>query len=457
MSTTKISDTEEAGIPRESENDSLLPVADKVEANLSSKSEETPNEIAAHHPMSKNKLLMSIAYMLAMGVCGIVLVALGSTLDDLADNVGRLTTEIGSVFIARGVGAILGAIISAKIYVWFDGNTVMAISLLFITLMICILPANANVTMLHVYFLLLGLGTAITDTGCQIMTRKLHGKTAGPWLGANTVAFGISGAIVPLIEIITDSLQTQYFVMAVIVFSVGLLILFGPNEENPGPRGHGRPQGPPAQKPPHYYVEMVVALMVFCFIGGKVTSTAYLDTYVDETNVISTNKEATLLLVLWLAITVGRLAGVQDQRFLTNKTLPLHLSILCVGGFLSMVLIMWFPMNASALWIGIASYGLFNGPCVGYCYDWNNRITFPTEKSMSIVMFGLNFGASLVPFFTTYIWNHGGGPKTLIMVIFASMFLPLPLLYCTKYISYDPAVNPRMKYAYVSLSQDEKP
>ena len=104
-----------------------------------------------------------------------------------------------------------------------------------------------------------------------------------------------------------------------------------------------------------------------------------------------------------------------------------------------MLLVLWFPNNAEALWIGVAFYGLFNGPCVGYCYDLNNRITYvlcgvvwcgvvwcgvmithasfalprsrvpsplpcaircvhrhPTEASMSIVMFGLNFGASLV-------------------------------------------------------------
>ena len=52
---------------------------------------------------------------------------------------------------------------------------------------------------------------------------------------------------------------------------------------------------------------------------GKVTSTAYLGTYVDDTGVIDAWLESRLVLVLWVAITIGRLAGVQDQRFLTNK------------------------------------------------------------------------------------------------------------------------------------------
>eukprot|EP01035_Chromulina_nebulosa_P018367 gene18367-24064_t len=343
--------------------------------------------------ITTEKWVMGIGYMAAMGVCGLVLVALGSTLSDLADNVGLSPTNLGSVFIARGFGAVLGAISSAKLYVWFAG-----------------------------------LATAITDTGCQIMTRKLHGKAAGPWLGANTVAFGITGAIVPVIEIFTTSLVFQYDVMAAIVLAVSSLIAFGPN-----PESKGRLQGPPKKDAPkvqHFNVEMVISAMVFCFIGGKVTSTAYISTYVDQTGVMSEDNESKLVLVLWIAITIG--------------------------GFLSMLLILWFPQNKDALWIGVAFYGLFNGPCVGYCYDWNNRITFPTEASMSVVMFGLNFGASLVPYITTLVWDHGGGPRTLIVCVFLSMFIPLPLLHTTKYLSYDPTVNPWLKNAYNSIPQDDK-
>jgi hypothetical protein len=49
-----------------------------------------------------------------MDICGIVLVALGSTLEDLAKNVEKTATKIGTVFIFRGFGAIFGAIASAK-------------------------------------------------------------------------------------------------------------------------------------------------------------------------------------------------------------------------------------------------------------------------------------------------------------------------------------------------------
>jgi fucose permease len=270
------------------------------------------------------------------------------------------------------------------------------------------------------------------------------------------VAFGISGSIVPLIEIVSDNLVFQYYAICLVVLGVTVFVFFGPN-----PARHGRLKGGPPPgaagggEAPHYNAEMVIAALVFLYIGGKVTATAYLGSYVSETSIMSAGQGAKLILVLWISITVGRLAGVLDQGFLTNSSLPQHLSLLSLGGVLAMLLVLWFPTSETALWIGVAFYGLFNGPCVGYCYDWNNRITYPSEISMSIVMFGLNFGASLLPYATTLIWNHGGGPNTLIVVIFLSMLLPLPMLHLSKYLSYDPAINPRVRNSYIGLSQDE--
>ena len=351
---------------------------------------------------------------------------------------------------------MFGAIFSSKLYMWFHGTHVMAYSLLLIMVVLITLPFNQSKEMLHVYFMLLGLGTSVTDTGCQIMTRKIHGKDAGPWLGGNTVLFGIAGSLVPMIEILTTSVLYQYFILATIVAIVAIMIIVGPNPESGklicGSSSNNMKSDESRPAVLHYYVEIVISIMVFCFIGGKVTTTAYLSTYVLQTGLLSTHQGSVLILVLWLSITVGRLAGVQDQRYLTNKTLPIHLSVLCLGGFLSMLLIMRFPQGTNSLWIGFAFYGLFNGPCVGYCYDLNNRITYPTEISMSIVMFGLNFGAAFVPYITTLIWNQGAGPQALIITTLLSMAIPLPLLWTTKFLSYDPAVNPLIRNGYQAIS-----
>lgn len=121
--------------------------------------------------------------------------------------------------------------ISSKLYVWLRGNTVLSTVLLFLTAILLYMPFITTVVSLHISFFLLGLSTAITDTGCQIMTRKLHGSKAGPWLGANTVVFGISGALVPLIGYLTDSLFPQYAILSGVSCVVGVFLIVLPAPE----------------------------------------------------------------------------------------------------------------------------------------------------------------------------------------------------------------------------------
>ena len=181
------------------------------------------------------------------------------------------------------------------------------------------------------------------------------------------------------------------------------------------------------------------------FIGCKVTLASYLYAYVDETMVIDADYKPALLLVFWIAVAIGRLAGVYDQRFVTNTTLPVHLFIQSAAAALSMLLILLFPHTASAFWIGITFFGLFNGPCIGYCYDYNNRLTYPSELSMAIVMIGLNFGASVIPWFTSYLWTLYSDPYVLIWVCFICNLFPMCLVFVARKFSYDPKINPAVK------------
>lgn len=401
-------------------------------------------DVAEHSAVSPLRWRLGIAYMMAMGVCGIVLVAIGSTLEDLAEALDTTSVNLGSVFVARGVGAICGAIFSAKLYFWFYGNSVMMVALIFLSLLLFTLPFVPSVVLLHIHFLFLGLGTAVVDTGCQIMTRKIHKKEAGPWLGANTVAFGISGSLVPILEFISSSLYVQYTILMLVSLAVMGVLFVSPNPElNDPDKANNNKHKTDLVKPkhnetevPHYRVEWAIAIMVFWLIGGKVTATSYLDEYVEDTGVISYSNASLLIAVLWGSITIGRLVGLKDQMDITTPRLYQHIYIFLIGGVLAMLLMVFFPDSAAVLWVTVGFYGFFNGPVVGYCYDLNNRITIATEKSMSIVMFGLNFGASLVPYFMSLVWDIWG-PSTLTAVVLLSMFFPIPLLALTKEVAYD--------------------
>ncbi len=393
----------------------------------------------------RTKMCMGAIYMLAMGICGMVLVALGSNLEYLAGAVGKTSTELGTIFLARGIGSITGAIISAKFYKWFYGNTVMIGGIIVIAAVLLSLVYNKSSVLLHVLFAILGVCTALVDTGVQIQTRKLHGLNAGPWLGANTVCFGCSGAIVPLIEMFIDRESIEFFILSALTLFVGVALFSMPPVEDiirgrgPGAAPHPRPKGA------HFNVEIVLSMMVFMYIGGKVAITGYLYTFIEETKIIDPDHETSALLVLWIFITIGRLCGVYDQAYVNNTTLPIHLFVLSAAATMAMVSILVFHGRAIALWLGLAFFGLFNGPCVGYCYDMNNRLTSPSEESMAIVMLGLNMGASIVPWLVSVAWDISGNPYTLVWAGALCNALPLLPIFFLKGMSYDPLVNPYLK------------
>ena len=91
-----------------------------------------------------------------------------------------------------------------------------------------------------------------------------------------------------------------------------------------------------------------------------------------------------------------------------------------------MLAIIMFDHAGWVLWCGVVAYGFFNGPTIGYIYDLCNRTTVASEKGMSIVMFGLNSGASLVPYFVSFMWLRGVGPMSLPFIVMVSHVAPVP-------------------------------
>jgi predicted MFS family arabinose efflux permease len=130
--------------------------------------------------VEKKRLFLGIGYMMAMGICGIVLTAIGSTLDSIASDCGTTSTAIGTVFVARGIGAVIGAISSAKLYAPpTKGNSIMSFTLGFLIVLMMYIPFITNLVILHLVFAGLGFCTAVTDTGCQVRRPAAFSRLLG--------------------------------------------------------------------------------------------------------------------------------------------------------------------------------------------------------------------------------------------------------------------------------------
>ena len=144
---------------------------------------------------------------------------------------------------------------------------------------------------------------------------------------------------------------------------------------------------------PHFYAEICIAIMLFCFVGGSIAATAYIESYIDQTGIVEGQLKSRVVFVLWIAITIGRFVGLQDQISLSDFGLVVDLSLFCVGGFLAMLLIYLYPHSSNALWFGVAMYGFFHGPTVGFCQVGFLFLTscFPEINSHVITPFLFTF------------------------------------------------------------------
>lgn len=178
--------------------------------------------------------------------------------------------------------------------------------------------------------------------------------------------------------------------------------------------------------------------MVFCLVGGQVDMVAYIKNYVDQTQIVSLNDQTRVLSIFWLFVSVGRILGLVDQKYIKNdEMLTRHLAYCCILGTSFILLVILYPTTTIVFWVSIAGYAFFYAPTVAFCHDLNNRLTLPTEKSTAICFFGLNVGASFIPFITAilYKWNDKN-PIILMVFIMFSMLLPLPIALYTRSLSY---------------------
>ena len=380
-------------------------------------------------------------YMLSMGVCGFIIVALGTTLSEIAANVGYSAYDIGTVFVARGAGCISGTLMSSVLYGMYNGKHMLCVTSVVTVLILYGLPYCRDFYLLHLAYFSLGMITSVTETGSQLMMIKFHGSEAGPWCGANSMSFCVSGIIVPAVQMVTTDIYDQYNCYAAFVGFSAVWMIVCPDPEKNGrilpktTNSSGDICTPDAQTQ-HYNVEFLISFMIFLMIGGGESIMFYLKIYVNDTDVIPSESGPLLFLMFFVAVTAGKIIGIVDQAYLTNETIILHFFVLLFGSAISLGAIWYYPDDANTLWLGIICFGLCQGPAISYCFDLCNRLALCSEVSISILMLGMNLGVSLVPYAASLYWSNYVGPIAIIDVGIWTMLGCIPILFIAPAVSY---------------------
>lgn len=397
---------------------------------------------------TKTVASISLSMVYCYMICGVVTVAIGATLEDLAADVGYTPTDIGTVYVARGVGSILGSFACFYVFVHHDPVLILAGSEIFTALSCFALPFVTSLRTLHVIYFVIGALNSVMQTGAMHVLRNVHGDKAGPWLGGLGACFVSAGVIVPGIQLLTQSLVVQYCIFGALICAgvVWLLLLpdlhrhmqrlYQESVEKAVTDGNVEDSNDGKGKIPHYWAEVMVAFMIFCIIGGGDAVTFYIETYVNVTHVIKPSLKALVLLLFYLMAAVGNIFGILGQVGISDRMLSIQLLFFSLVGGLAMLVAGCYPESSTLLWVGVALYGLTTAPAVSYSFNIANRLSIHSAMSSAIVILGMSLGISLLPYYASYLWQLYDSPLVLIFVASGSILTTIPFLLLAPSVSY---------------------
>ncbi len=476
------------------------------------------NEIASRIPWS-----LRLLYPVVQMSVGALLVGLVLDLSVLADNCDVSTSTASWALVVIGLGVLCSMIFVLYFASNYHAHDSIPLALLALSIITLSVPFISSIYLLCIITFLIGFLENVILSELYNLTRKIFGPDAGPWCTLNQLSFAFGGVIGTILNIISYELDrdneddkittcincSPWFFISVAMIMVILSSIFTVVRDPEGidiQNSHGENSGHtllyihPVDSnngqvntidesamlaaehcerghvsAPHYYVEIILAIVLLAYTGGEYTLLSYLTTFAVDIDIESYDSAYYQATVSWFLVFVGMILAILDQSrelpdghehpvvkqpessspwsipnifsAVTNDTLPakimfcLFIDGLCMFAFT----LPWIRQSKVAFWISTCIFSVFNGPIFGYSMDWLNRATYATEYSTGIAMTGVNAGASAGILFTLLCWyGLGMGVWSVIYVAGAMTWIVIPLVWYSRYLSYRVEVNPSL-------------
>lgn len=104
----------------------------------------------------KTMFVISLSLVYCFVACGLVTVALGAALEDLAQNVGFHPTEIGTIYVARGVGSVLGSFLSFYVFEYSNAVRALVMNEVLAAIVTASMPFITHLWTLHAAYFAIG-------------------------------------------------------------------------------------------------------------------------------------------------------------------------------------------------------------------------------------------------------------------------------------------------------------
>ena len=383
---------------------------------------------SAVHP----KLLIGIYYS-AFVALGLMMMALGATLTELAQRTNSGFDEISYSFVARSLGFIAGSILCGRIYDRVrNGHAVLAGALATMALLSSFVPVMPILGVLIGLFLVQGMAGSLINVGGNTMLMWSHQeRNIGALLTGLHFSWGLGSAISPLIveqmERLTGNINWAYWVLALAVVPACVGLLRAPSP--PHPRTASDEPAPKV----NLRLALLVATFFFFYTGLEATLISWIHTYTMQTGLGDKSAAYKLNSAFLLLFTFGRLIAIPIAAKFRPRTILL---MDFTGCFLGAAAILIWPASAKVLWVAACLLGLSMASVFPTMLAFAERRMHLSGKLTGYLFSASSGGSMLLPFLVGQYFISVG-PQMLFYVLIVSLaidatiFTVMMLLYPT--------------------------
>lgn len=295
----------------------------------------------------------TLLYFLAFVALGMFTSILGPSLPSLAKHTQSNLATIGSLFLARSFGYLIGSLRGGSAYDHLPGHRILVILLLIMAASIALVPVIPQIWVLTLVLLILGIGEGALDVGVNLLLVWTHRRNASPLLNALHFFFGIGSFLGPILVAQAlnwnGDIHWAYWIMAIYPLALAIGFLRQPSPISPHTSNASTFEPVPALQ------VFLVAAFFTLYVGAEAGFGGWVYSYALSMNLGDEIGSAFLTSAFWGALTLGRLASIPMATRLNPKKI---LTINLIGSLFAVVLMYLFTHSQLILWSGTLLLGL---------------------------------------------------------------------------------------------------
>ena len=362
-------------------------------------------------------MMITVAYFVEFIVLGIVTSSLGPTLPGLAEQTGAQLSQISFLFTMRSLGYLIGSFLGGRLYDRVKGHLLMQVALLLMAAALALVPVIPSLWLLAIVLLVIGMGEGLLDVGGNTLIVWLHGRKVGPFMNGLHFFFGIGAFLSPVLVaqmiLLNEGIRGAYWLFAVIVLPVGLLLFRLPSPMAP------KPDDLEKTVPRMNYTLLwgIVAFMAL-YVGAEVSYGSWIYTYGLARGISDVNA-AYLNSIFWGAFTLSRLVSIPiSARVRPSQILMANF----VGALLSLGLILFRQENLNLLWMGTFGFGFSIAPIFPTMLTFAGGRMAITGRVTGYFFLGATAGGMFLPWFIGQCFEKIG-PQFVLHALLTDMLL----------------------------------